>query len=981
MNEMNKKIVISALLKFCTGAIIVTSYSYTDLRFLSSYPKKLIPYFLFSQASLLILTSVSFAPLLSRAKSSGQNNHKINALVFIFLAISLPSIFYLPLKDSYYNTYIFCLWLGVISALSSVTTYTAINDTFDFKKFKQLNARLSSAASLGGMVVGFSIPYVITYLPARFLIYFIFFLLLLAGILSVLLPQINIRHPSNNNKKTNKILYSNQPIIFSVIVSAFLLTFIDSFLDYTLKLSLKSNYSQDEIGKFMGSFYGLANLIIFIMQIWGSRILSRYLKPAQFLMAVPIYCFILSGIAIFLPTLWMLAALRLGENILRYSLDSSGRQLVLSPLPQKLRRNSKLLLKNALFLGTAISSFAILLLNQYNSLFLSIAIIMITSILWIIHSKNINQLYRATLKQCITGRYISTELFLFSNHHLDINSEEIIEITLKSGDNQNILFALNLLLHHEIKKIPTKIHYLLDSKSEEIRYATYHLLIKINSEIARELLMQQIIIESQARNLWLLLEYMVIYYPNQIYSTAKDLLLEVDIQKKCYGLLAIYYCGDCREVAQVIETIHIMVNSPKKINREYAAILLGKLEIGYPLKELKKLLIDPEESVSMAAINSFFLRNLKPLYPSLSQILNGGNRAILASRILIQIGQPVIPILKEILQKKLLLRMQKSIIKTLSQIYHIQAEQALLDIYETSSLYTKKQIAYSLAFRSIRFKPDTITRKFAFHALEEEFCLITSIITVQHNSDSQVAIIELTIQYKNAIKRFLYWLMLITRQEEIMQIIPAILGKKSTLSYATAYEYLVSIAPNRRIFYLLSELEKQKGNAKNHLSSYSIPWLAEFMQHSSLLVGNNMNLTEKILILRKVSIFQELPAEILESISEVCHIKEYFQKEIIFQEGDFPDGMYIIASGKISIEKTGQQVTSLEACDFFGELGLIDDSPRKASAIGKDDGLLLFLNREMFDSITNELPEVLKALAKKIISYLHKLEDKTYSQS
>jgi CRP-like cAMP-binding protein len=48
--------------------------------------------------------------------------------------------------------------------------------------------------------------------------------------------------------------------------------------------------------------------------------------------------------------------------------------------------------------------------------------------------------------------------------------------------------------------------------------------------------------------------------------------------------------------------------------------------------------------------------------------------------------------------------------------------------------------------------------------------------------------------------------------------------------------------------------------------------------------------------------------------------------------------------------------------DFFGELALLDNVGRSTSAIAKTEGVLLFLDKETFDCITIDLPELLKAV-------------------
>ena len=131
-----------------------------------------------------------------------------------------------------------------------------------------------------------------------------------------------------------------------------------------------------------------------------------------------------------------------------------------------------------------------------------------------------------------------------------------------------------------------------------------------------------------------------------------------------------------------------------------------------------------------------------------------------------------------------------------------------------------------------------------------------------------------------------------------------------------------------------------------------------------------MDITHKVMLLRKVRLFADLPGEILLTIAESCEDRETVKGEKLMARGDPPDGLYIIASGLISIEKEGQRLAKLKEGDFFGELGLFDDAPRKADAIAATDGMVLFLEKEVFDGLTEDLPEVLRALVRTVISYV-----------
>lgn len=95
----------------------------------------------------------------------------------------------------------------------------------------------------------------------------------------------------------------------------------------------------------------------------------------------------------------------------------------------------------------------------------------------------------------------------------------------------------------------------------------------------------------------------------------------------------------------------------------------------------------------------------------------------------------------------------------------------------------------------------------------------------------------------------------------------------------------------------------------------------------------------------------------------------------IFREGTPGDLMYVILEGEVEILKAAQAgsakvLSTLGKGEFFGEMALIDDSPRSASAVAKVDTKLLGMNESVLDSYILTNPEfaskMIRNLAKRL---------------
>ena len=109
-------------------------------------------------------------------------------------------------------------------------------------------------------------------------------------------------------------------------------------------------------------------------------------------------------------------------------------------------------------------------------------------------------------------------------------------------------------------------------------------------------------------------------------------------------------------------------------------------------------------------------------------------------------------------------------------------------------------------------------------------------------------------------------------------------------------------------------------------------------------------------VLSQVYLFRELtPSEmdVLISISKELRVKK---DEFIFKEGATGDAFYLIVSGSVRISTivpgVGEEaLTILREGEYFGEMALIDDAPRSASAIANDDTILLLIEKDNFQKL------------------------------
>ncbi len=141
-------------------------------------------------------------------------------------------------------------------------------------------------------------------------------------------------------------------------------------------------------------------------------------------------------------------------------------------------------------------------------------------------------------------------------------------------------------------------------------------------------------------------------------------------------------------------------------------------------------------------------------------------------------------------------------------------------------------------------------------------------------------------------------------------------------------------------------------------------------------------------ILSKVPAFGGLSARELKEVAAIVHKREYRAGEPVFAQGDPGLGMYIIQEGEVSITLTGKEEEERELAvlaegDFFGELALIDESPRSANARCKSDCILIgFFRPDLFELIEKKNQLGIKIIFKlaEIVSQRLRKTDKELSK-
>jgi CRP/FNR family transcriptional regulator, cyclic AMP receptor protein len=133
-------------------------------------------------------------------------------------------------------------------------------------------------------------------------------------------------------------------------------------------------------------------------------------------------------------------------------------------------------------------------------------------------------------------------------------------------------------------------------------------------------------------------------------------------------------------------------------------------------------------------------------------------------------------------------------------------------------------------------------------------------------------------------------------------------------------------------------------------------------------------------LLAGTDLFGSLPEDGLRELGERATRRSFAPGQLIFREGDDAESLYVVIDGLVKVTVGNAEgmeliLTTLRSGDAFGELPLIDDGPRSASAIALSETTLLVLNRANLLDVLRRRPQLVDGLFRSIGAVVRRLTE------
>ncbi len=137
----------------------------------------------------------------------------------------------------------------------------------------------------------------------------------------------------------------------------------------------------------------------------------------------------------------------------------------------------------------------------------------------------------------------------------------------------------------------------------------------------------------------------------------------------------------------------------------------------------------------------------------------------------------------------------------------------------------------------------------------------------------------------------------------------------------------------------------------------------------------------KLWYLQNINLFAGMPRDEMLEIERITMMETVKRRQPIYLPGDPGDKVFLLKTGQVKLSRITEDgkeltLTILHPGDIFGELEVLDDSPRDAMAEALEDTSLCVMRRQDFESLLKRRPDLTIKLTKLMGLQLKSIENR-----
>ncbi|HYE50053.1 MAG TPA: cyclic nucleotide-binding domain-containing protein [Azospirillaceae bacterium] len=129
---------------------------------------------------------------------------------------------------------------------------------------------------------------------------------------------------------------------------------------------------------------------------------------------------------------------------------------------------------------------------------------------------------------------------------------------------------------------------------------------------------------------------------------------------------------------------------------------------------------------------------------------------------------------------------------------------------------------------------------------------------------------------------------------------------------------------------------------------------------------------EKVFLLRAAEIFAGVPQAQLAGLADHAEAVDFPAGALVFAEGDPGDALYVIADGRVAVERGGRVLAELGPAEMVGEMAALDPEPRSATVRCLEPARLLRIGHGLMGQFIDDYPDVARSVIRLLIRRLRR---------
>ena len=480
--EVRKDEAGTALLMFSYAFLAMTAYNIiqplTRSRLIASLGAVNVPYVQFAAGLVIGVIMLGYTRLVS-----GLPRRRALPITLGGMTVVMVAFWALFQTKQEWVSVAFYIWGLILGVLLTSQFWTLANAIYDPRQAKRLFGFIGGGVSLGGAMGAWTTSTLIEHLGTNLL------LLCSAGVLAGCTVLVTLLLAREHDKVCGQfelareergvgarraiaLLAGSRQVQIIAIVIAFG-SFGAALLDQQLNMAteiFKGRGQEDAMGKFLADVRFWLSVAAFVLQVWVTPRIHRYLGIGFALMLLPVNL-IGTGITVLLVSaLWAPALASVTDRSVRYTVDKTTREVLFLPLPVQLRQEVKPFVDVTVDrVARGAVALLILILIQPWGLHLRWEQLSYVSLclaaVWFIVAAGARREYITSFRRSLERRDIKPSEVRLSV--ADLSTIETLVEELAHPDEQRVLHAIDLLEALDKRNLVTPL--LLNHPSPHVR--------------------------------------------------------------------------------------------------------------------------------------------------------------------------------------------------------------------------------------------------------------------------------------------------------------------------------------------------------------------------------------------------------------------------------------------------------------------------------------------------------------------------------